>query len=236
LSFCSPSLTTHGSVTITLPEWATESPDPTMNGAYAKKYRSDDEMMSLAVSLSDANVEAGTGGPFGAAIFERVRGDDDGDGGGGEYCKLVSVGMNRVVPLRNSTLHGEMVAIQIAQSKLDTFTLSEIDGVKRQFELFTSCEPCAMCLGGTLWSGVSRLVCGATKDDAQSIGFDEGPVTEDSYAHLVKAGVSVSRGVMREEAADVLRRYGCRGVIYNRTSFVGGVGGSADVVDTVAAS
>ena len=200
-----------------------------MNGAYAKKYRSDDEMMSLAVSLSDANVEAGTGGPFGAAIFERMRGDDD-DGGG--YCRLVSVGMNRVVPLRNSTLHGEMVAIQIAQSKLDTFTLSEIDGVKRQFELFTSCEPCAMCLGGTLWSGVSRLVCGATKDDAQSIGFDEGPVTEDSYAHLVRAGVSVSRGVMREEAADVLRRYGRRGVIYNRTSFVGGgAGGSADVVD-----
>ena len=55
-----------------------------MNEAYAKEYRSDDEMMSLAVSLSDANVEAGTGGPFGAAIFERiVRGDDDDDGGGG---------------------------------------------------------------------------------------------------------------------------------------------------------
>ena len=47
---------------------------------------------------------------------------------------------------------------------------------KKSFELFTSCEPCAMCLGASLWSGVKRMVCGATKDDAQAIGFDEGKV------------------------------------------------------------
>ena len=87
---------------------------------------------------------------------------------------------------------------------------------KRQFELFTSCEPCAMCLGATLWSGVSRIVCAATKDDAQSIGFDEGPVYKSSYDHLVSCGVQVTRNVMREEAASVLRRYGSSGLIYNR--------------------
>ena len=146
--------------------------------------------------------------------------------------------MNRVVPLNNSTLHGEMVAIQLAQQKIGSFTLmidkeendicTKVDDdrgdskdetpkkKKRQFELFTSCEPCAMCLGATLWSGVSRIVCGATKDDAQSIGFDEGPVYTSSYTHLEGCGVAVTKNVLREKAADVLRRYGSSGVIYNR--------------------
>ena len=73
-----------------------------------------------------------------------------------------------------------------------------------------------MCLGATLWSGVSRIVCGATKDDAQAIGFDEGPVYESSYAHLESCGVSVDRNVMREEARSVLNLYAERGLIYNR--------------------
>jgi len=226
-------------VEITLPEWAA-SDDNVIAGMYARRYATDDEMMSLAIRMSDTNVKMGTGGPFGAAIFERVRrrrrptscgGGEENEGEGEEeeeeeeYCTLVSVGMNRVVPLNNSTLHAEMVAIQIAQSKLGSFTLSDMkndgrnasnDNNRRKFELFTSCEPCAMCLGGTLWSGVSRLVTGATKDDAQSIGFDEGPVNDESYAHLENAGITVTRNVMRDEAADVLRRYGRGGVIYNR--------------------
>jgi tRNA(Arg) A34 adenosine deaminase TadA len=88
---------------------------------------------------------------------------------------------------------------------------------QRKFELFTSCEPCAMCLGATLWSGVARIVCGATKDDAQSIGFDEGPVFEESYRHLERAGIKVTRNVLRAEAAKVLQRYGGGGCgpIYN---------------------
>jgi tRNA(Arg) A34 adenosine deaminase TadA len=73
-----------------------------------------------------------------------------------------------------------------------------------------------MCLGATLWSGVTRIVCAARKDDASAIGFDEGPVFEASYEHLVKSGVSVTRNCMRKEAAEVLRLYGEEGVIYNR--------------------
>ncbi|KAL3809259.1 hypothetical protein ACHAXA_002245 [Cyclostephanos tholiformis] len=209
--------TTTKVVEITLPEWADEtSAHDGFSDMYARRYESDEEMMSLAIRISEHNVTMGTGGPFGACIFERK------DGG---HCELISVGMNRVVPLRNSTLHGEMVAIQLAQARLNTFTLSGVDGiggddnnvgVGRKFELFTSCEPCAMCLGGTLWSGVSRLVCAATKHDAQSIGFDEGPVSEGSYEHLENAGVEVRRNVMRDEAAGVLRRYGEIGLIYNR--------------------
>ena len=241
---------------VTIPTWAIQS-TPEYCSRY---YYTDEEMMSLAIHLSDKNITEGTGGPFGACIFER-HGPTESQPNG--YCTLVSIGMNRVVPLENSTLHGEMVAIQLAQRKLGSFTLqlekdsdSKNDGsgsdglfydeskdedeiqaansttasgnthgeekgesseqTKRQFELFTSCEPCAMCLGGTLWSGVSRLVRGAKKADAQAIGFDEGPVYEQSYQHLEEHGVQVTRGVLTEEAAKVLRRYGEIGLIYNR--------------------
>lgn len=64
-----------------------------------------------------------------------------------------------------------------------------------------------MCLGATHWSGVSRLVCGATKADAEALGFDEGPVDAAAYDHLARRGVAVTRGVLRAEAAAVLRRY-----------------------------
>ncbi|KAL7546261.1 hypothetical protein ACHAWF_009595 [Thalassiosira exigua] len=241
---------TSHSVMVTLPAWAIEQ-FHAGSEPYARSYRTDEEMMSLAVRLSDRNVAEGTGGPFGAAVFERHT-----DGA----CTLVSVGTNRVVPLGNCALHGEMVAIMLAQKRAGSFTLnldaegsdggeglfyddSKEEGEggggtdatggsttkaavceaaepvrrKRRFELFTSCEPCAMCLGATLWSGASRIVCGATKDDAQAVGFDEGPVFEESYRHLERSGVEVTRGVLREEAAGVLRRYGASaGIVYNR--------------------
>ena len=83
-------------------------------------------------------------------------------------------------------------------------------------ELATSCEPCAMCLGATLWSGVKRLLCGATRDDALRINFDEGPVFPQSYAYLRDRGIEVVRQVAREEARAVLELYReTSGVIYN---------------------
>jgi tRNA(Arg) A34 adenosine deaminase TadA len=219
-------ISVEGSVMVTLPTWALAS----WEDYFTRKYTTDEQMMSLAIHLSDRNITEGTGGPFGAAIFERHADN---------HTTLVSIGMNRVIPLGNSTLHGETVAIQLAQRRLGSFTLMldenmDQDGLfydesqdeqdekgsnpprKRRFELFTSCEPCAMCLGATLWSGVSRIVCAATKDDAQAIGFDEGPVFEQSYEHLEKAGIQVTRNVLRKDAAKVLRRYGTSGIIYNR--------------------
>ncbi|MEO3679464.1 nucleoside deaminase [Rheinheimera sp. FR7-31] len=182
-------------LTLHLPDWVDEVVD------WDKTYRSDEEKMALAVELSRQNVLRGSGGPFGSAIFAIDSG------------KLLSVGVNRVVPLHNSTAHGEMMAIMLAEHKLQSFSLAA-DGIKR--ELFTSCEPCAMCLGGTLWSGVKRLVCAATADDARAIGFDEGPVYDSSYAYLQQAGVEVVRMVLRDEAKAVLDNYLSRGgEIYN---------------------
>lgn len=217
----------HHTINITLPNWAISE----LNHYKSKTYTTDEEKMSLAIHLSAQNVQEQTGGPFGCAIFER----NDRDG----TAKLVSVGVNRVVALGNSTLHGEIVAIQLAQKKLKSFTMqlavqgqgqdgqneeeiicrgeNDNQGPKkiRKFELFTSCEPCAMCLGATLWSGVSRIVCAATKSDAEAIGFDEGPVYEDSYDHLRKVGIEVKKLVLQHEAAQVLRNYGANGLIYN---------------------
>jgi tRNA(Arg) A34 adenosine deaminase TadA len=191
-------------VTITLPDWAIDYYESFKDTEFSS---SEEEMMKVAVEMSRRNVEENTGGPFGTAIFE-VDSDT-------KKCKLFSVGCNRVVPMSNSTLHGEMVAIQFAQQKLKTFSLAKNDA-KKEYHLYTSCEPCAMCLGGTLWSGVSKMVCSATKTDAETIGFNEGPVFPESYAALEAAGVKVVRNVLTKEGAEVLRKYGETGVIYNR--------------------
>ena len=165
-------------------------------------YAGDAERMAVAIAIAQWNVLENTGGPFGAAVFERESG------------RLVSVGMNLVVSLDNSALHAEMVAFMMAQSRIGSYTLAG-DGLP-EHELVTSCEPCAMCLGATLWSGVRRLVCGATRDDALRLDFDEGPVFDESYEYLTARGIEISRGVMRHEAAAVLALYRKRdGVIYN---------------------
>jgi len=192
-------------ISITLPDWAIEYEKSLQD----QVFKTEEEMMAVAIQLSKRNIEEDTGGPFGAAIFEYDRSTDQ--------STLFSIGMNRVVPLGNSTLHGEMVAIQFGQKKMQNFSFSSAScrEVGKEYHLYTSCEPCCMCLGGTLWSGVSKLVCGATKADAEAIGFDEGPVFPQSYVALEAAGCKVVRNVLKDEGAAVLQRYGEIGVIYN---------------------
>ncbi|HEU0015518.1 MAG TPA: nucleoside deaminase [Longimicrobium sp.] len=183
-------------ITIAYPDWVADVVD------WDHAFASDEEKMRFAIRLSRENVVRGTGGPFGAAIFEAGSG------------RLVSVGMNSVVRLNNCTLHGEMMAFMTAQARLKTFTLRKPDGPA--YEMATSCEPCAMCLGATLWSGVTRVLCGAHRDDARRLRFEEGPVFPDSYEYLEERGIEVVHGVLRAEANEVLELYRSRsGVIYN---------------------
>ncbi len=166
-----------------------------------KTYLTDEDKMRLAIRLSRENIDRDTGGPFGAAIYEASG-------------RLVSIGVNSVVRYNNCTLHGEMVAFMMAQQKLSTFSL-KAPGLPAH-ELFTSCEPCAMCLGATLWSGVRRLVWAATRDDAASLQFDEGPVFPESYTYLEDRGIAIVREVLRDEALEVLEIYRSKaGRIYN---------------------
>ena len=176
---------------IEYPDWVGQRID------WDLRYASDEDKMRLAIELARLNVQEG-GGPFGAAVFEMGSG------------RLVSVGMNMVVPSNNSMLHGEVVAFMMAQARLETFSLGA------GHEMATSCEPCAMCLGATLWSGVKRIICGATREDAEALQFDEGPVFPESYAYLADRGIEVVRGVCRDEAAGVLELYRTlNGIVYN---------------------
>lgn len=158
--------------------------------------------LRLAIALSARNVAERTGGPFGAAIFEIDSG------------RLVSVGVNAVVPNGCSHVHAEMMAIARAQRALGVYDLGG-HGLPAM-ELCSSCEPCAMCFGAIPWSGVRRLVCAATEADARAIGFDEGPRPEDWIVALEQRGIEVVTGVCRSEASQVLAEYGSSGgEIYN---------------------
>ena len=167
-----------------------------------RAYLQAEDRMRLVVDLARRNVLHGTGGPFGAAIFERDSG------------RLVAPGVNMVVNAGCSVAHAEMVAIMVAQQRIAGFDLGGEGQPAR--ELVTSTEPCAMCLGATPWSGVVGLVCGARGEDAEKVGFDEGAKPQDWVRSLEERGISVARDVLRDEAAAVLREYGeGGGEIYN---------------------
>jgi tRNA(Arg) A34 adenosine deaminase TadA len=183
-------------LTISLPLWLNEVVP------WNEEFQSAEDRMDLAIALSRENIRRQTGGPFGACVFERDSG------------RLVSVGVNSVLNNHNSTLHAEMVAIMAAQQRLGTFTL-HADGLPVH-ELVASCDPCAMCFGAILWSGVRRVLCGASRDDAALLGFDEGPVFPASYSYLQDRGVEFQSGIRRQSAASVLEEYGqAGGEIYN---------------------
>ncbi len=173
------------------------------------------ERMRLVVDLSARNVENATGGPFAAAVF-RASG------------ALVSVGVNAVVRLNNPVLHAETTALMRAAARLGRYSLA-LEGASdasapagavaaggEPMELYTSCEPCAMCLGAILWSGVQAVIFAARRDDAERLGFDEGPVFPETFAYLRRRGIRVEGGPLRREAVQVLERYrSLGGPIYN---------------------
>lgn len=184
-------------IRITNPDWVRDALD------FDRPYPDDDARVRVAITLARENVLRNTGGPFGAAVFEAESG------------RLVAVGTNGVLRLNNSSAHGEIVALMMAQARVGSFTL-QANGTARH-ELFSSCEPCAMCLGATLWSGVIRLVFAATRDDATRLGFDEGPVFPESHDYLRDRGVVIESGRLRSEANAVFDLYLERGgPIYNR--------------------
>ena len=106
----------------------------------------------MAIALSRKNVEEATGGPFGAVVVR--------DG------KVIAKSANRVTLTNDPTAHAEVVAIRLASKKLKSFDLSGC-------VIYTSCEPCPMCLGAIYWSRISKVFYANTKHDAAEIGFDD---------------------------------------------------------------
>ncbi len=157
--------------------------------------------MGYVLELVRANIAA-DGGPFAAAVFEHDSG------------LLVAAGTNRVVSGYCSAAHAEILALSLAQAKLNTHDLSA-DGLPA-CELVTSAEPCVMCFGAVIWSGVRSLICAAHSEDVEAIGFDEGPRPENWMSELEARGITVTTGLLRDTARTLLREYNARnGVIYN---------------------
>ncbi len=141
----------------------------------------DAEKVRFTVGIAAENVRHKTGGPFAAAVFEL--GTD----------RLIAVGINAVVPSGQSWAHAEMTAFARAQYKLNAVALETC-------ALASSCEPCAMCTGATLWSGVRKLIYGATREMAEKVGFDEGYKGERWREEFAQRGIQVVGPLLGEDA------------------------------------
>ena len=137
--------------------------------------------MQRAIELAIENVEARRGGPFAALV---VRGDS-----------LVAEGTNLVTSTLDPTAHAEVTAIRTACRALGTFQLTGCD-------IYTTCEPCPMCLGAIYWSRVDRVYYAATREDAAAAGFDDAMIYE--QLHVPPAAREIPMlGLMRPEAQAV---------------------------------
>ncbi len=178
---------------LTLPPWIGDVVDS------SKRYVTDEDRVGLAIELSRHNVEHAHGGPFGAAVFNAEG-------------RLVSVGVNRVVPQTCSVAHAEMMAYMSAQQRLASFRINEDGG---RYTLATSAQPCCQCYGATVWAGVDELLIGARAEDVEELTeFDEGPLPADWVGELERRGIAVRRDILREQARGVLASYGQSGQHY----------------------
>ena len=174
-------------IRIDLPQWVDNVVD-----SFPSSFDREERRMRLVVTLSRRNLEAG-GAPFAAAVFDGPR--------------LIAAGVNRVRESGLSIAHAEIVALARAQRTLAHDPVSVVD----RYTLVTSTEPCCQCLGAMFFSGMNRLVCGATRRDAQRVRFNEGPRSVRWIQELRANGISVARQVCRLEAKAVLDAFAAGG-------------------------
>ena len=135
------------------------------------------EFMKKAIELSIESVNKG-GGPFGCVIVK-----DE---------KIVSEGSNKVTSSKDPTAHGEIVAIREACKKINNFSLSG-------FELYSSCEPCPMCLSAIYWARIDKVYFANTRQDAQKIDFDDSLIYSEFQKNIDKRKIPMVQ-MMRSEA------------------------------------
>ena len=141
--------------------------------------------MQRAIALSIENVRSGRGGPFGAVI---VRGSE-----------IAGTGVNSVTATNDPTAHAEVAAIRAACQKLGSFQLSGCD-------LYTSCEPCPMCLGAIYWARLDRIFYGGTRADAAQAGFDDAFIYDQLCSPVVARALPMEP-LMRAEAMEAFREW-----------------------------
>lgn len=143
------------------------------------------QFMMEAIDLARKNVGSGEGGPFGAVV---VRDD-----------KIVGIGRNMVISSNDPTAHAEVVAIRDTCQKLNTFELKDC-------VIYSSCEPCPMCLSAIYWARISKIYYAASRFDAADAGFDDAFLYEQITLDESRRSLP-SHPMMREEAVHVFREW-----------------------------
>jgi guanine deaminase len=141
--------------------------------------------MARAIQLSLDNVLSGRGGPFGAVIVRTG--------------KVVAEGVNRVTSTNDPTAHAEVVAIRAACVALGAFLLEGC-------EIYTSCEPCPMCLGAIYWAHLDRIYFGNAAADASKVGFDDSFIYQEFGQPICQRSIPTVQ-MMSEEAQVALRTW-----------------------------
>ena len=136
-----------------------------------------EEFMKRAIELSIESVNKG-GGPFGCVVVK-----DE---------KIVSEGSNKVTSTNDPTAHGEIVAIREACKKLNNFNLNG-------YELYSTCEPCPMCLSAIYWARIDKIYYANTREDAQKIDFDDSLIYSEFQKNINKRKIPMAQ-LMRTEA------------------------------------
>ena len=141
--------------------------------------------MRMAIKLAEENVDKALGGPFGAVVVK--------DG------KLIAKSANKVTATIDPTAHAEVSAIRIAAKKLKTFDLSGC-------VIYTSCEPCPMCLGAIYWAKISKIYFGNTKQDAAEVGFNDKFIYDELELSMEQRKLPVIQ-ILRNEAIIAFQKW-----------------------------
>lgn len=145
----------------------------------------DREFINRAIQLSEQGMDANDGGPFGAIV---VRDN-----------KVIAEGVNKVTSSNDPTAHAEVVAIREACEKLQTFQLEDC-------VIYTSCEPCPMCLGAIYWARPKAVFYACTKEDAAKIGFDDDFIYDEIDKRIEERNIKFIN-LNREEGNEVFRKW-----------------------------
>ena len=143
------------------------------------------EYMKIAKECAEHGANAGEGGPFGAVITDKAG-------------NIISKGNNRVLVSNDPTAHAEVTVIREACQKLGTYDLSG-------YILYTSCEPCPMCLSAIIWANIKEIYYGCTREDAGSIGFRDDAIYEYLAGHN-KELINLKQ-INREECISLFEEY-----------------------------
>jgi guanine deaminase len=146
-----------------------------------------EKFLQIAIELAKENVEKGNGGPFGAVIVKN-----------GE---VIATGSNSVTSQNDPTAHAEVTAIRNACKKLNSFQLDDC-------EIYSSCEPCPMCLGAIYWARPKALYFAADKNDAAKAGFDDSFIYKEikldySKRHIITKQINIKDKLKPFEIWDV---------------------------------